>query len=173
VEIVHHNVPSIKILCLKDTNIVSGEIPQYVVPASSITEINMELFGVGNLSTHIQFYKYIGMKYPSVSKPTFDDRTIRASENDYFKDVYSEGIIPCHQNIGSQIDAFLFQRYFEAMDAFRKFDRSGIKLKELGMNSLFGNHSLILGELAQSQQSQGQVFQNCQYCILVVCSLVI
>jgi hypothetical protein len=40
------------------------------------------------------------------------------------------------------------------MDAFRKFDRVGIKLKHVGMNYLFGNHSVILGELAQSQQSK-------------------
>jgi hypothetical protein len=129
-EMVHYNIPSIKNLCLRDAFIVSGKFPNDISPVTLITMLDLSLGIVDDLDTHIELYKYLAKKYPSVSKPTFKDEALVGLDVyvDYARDVYNKGIIPCHQKIGTQIDTFSFDHYCDGLDAFRKFDDSGIKL---------------------------------------------
>jgi hypothetical protein len=88
-------------------------------------------------------------KYPSVNKPNYTDKAVRDKNSDYVRDVYNKGILPWYQKIGSQIDTFSFDNYCDGLDAFRKFDLSGIKLKELRIQSLLENSPLFIEELVQ------------------------
>jgi hypothetical protein len=153
-EMVHHNVPSIKCLCLRKAIIVSGEFPNNITPAKPITKLDLELAKVANSHTHIELYKYLVKKYPSVSKPTFQDDVLADVDEDYARDVYNKGFIPWYQKIGSKVDTLSFDSYCDGLDVFRKFDDSGIKLKKLKIRYMFDNYLLLFEELAQSQQSK-------------------
>jgi hypothetical protein len=109
--------------------IISGGIPQDVIPSCLITKLDLALSAVDDLNTHIQLYNYLGKKYPSVSKPIIDDNTSSSNDSDYARNVYNEGILPLYQSIGSTIDTFFISHYCDGLDAFRKFDVFGIKLK--------------------------------------------
>jgi hypothetical protein len=93
-------------------------------------------------------------KYPSVNKPNYTDKAVRDKNSDYVRDVYNKGILPWYQNNGSQIDTFTFDNYCDGLDAFRKFDRIGIKLKRLRIHPLLEVPPLFIEELAQSEQSK-------------------
>jgi hypothetical protein len=101
--------------------------------------------------TRIQFYKYIGNKYPSVNNLILDGYI---SDADTLH-TYNECIFPLYQKIESQVDTFLFSHYYDGLDAFRKFDDYGMKLNELTikMDCQFDDIPFI-EELAQSQQSK-------------------
>jgi hypothetical protein len=72
-EVLHMNLPSIKSLNLDWFTLFSGDIPQDVMPASLLTEIDLKLGDVGDFDTHIQFYNYLGSKYPLVKNPAYID----------------------------------------------------------------------------------------------------
>jgi hypothetical protein len=155
-EMVHCNIPSIKSLSLKYAFIVSGKFPNDIIPATLITILDLSLSTADDLHTHIELYKYLTKKYLSVSKPTFQDEALVGLDVylDYARDVYNKGIIPCYQKIGTQIDTFSFDHYYDGLDAFRKFDGSGIKLKQLQLKNLTRHYPLFIEELVQSQQSK-------------------
>jgi hypothetical protein len=148
-ETVHCNLPSIKSLHLINALIVSGEFPNDIIPVTLITTLDLSLRAVIDLHTHIELYKYLAKKYTLVSKPTFQDKALVGVDVDYPRDVYNKGILPWYQKIGSQIDTFSFDNYCDGLDAFRKFDLSGIKLKELRIQSLLENSPLFIEELVQ------------------------
>lgn len=155
-EAMHSNLPSLKILCLDFAYPMSGEMPQDVVPASLITELEVKIEQAENRHAHIQFYKYITHKYTSVDNPILDDNIeISIGGTDNIPHIYNEGIFPLYQKIGSKVDTFIFSDYFNGLDAFRKFDDYGMKLKDLTIKMawIFANDPFI-EELAQSQQSK-------------------
>jgi hypothetical protein len=96
----------------------------------------------------------LGKKYPSVSKPIIDDNTASSNGSDYARDVYINGILPFYQSHGSKIDSFFFSHYCDGLGAFRKFDISGIKLKQLKLQCVARNNPLFIEELVHSQQSK-------------------
>jgi hypothetical protein len=154
-EIMHSNLPSLKRLCLESAYPISGEIPRDVVPASLITELEVKIKEAETQHTRIQFYKYVGNKYPSLKNPIFDDFLDLTEEGtDIIPCIYNEGIFPLYQKIGSQVDTFLFSHYYDGLDAFRKFDDYGMKLKQLTieMSWRFEDDPFI-EELVRSQQS--------------------
>jgi hypothetical protein len=155
-ETMHSNLPSLKRLCLKSVYPTSGEIPRDVVPASLITEMKVKIQHAETQHTRIQFYNYIGNKYPSLRNPIFDDCIYSSEEGTgIIPHIYNEGIFPLYQKIGSQVDTFIFNDYCDGLDAFRKFDDYGMKLKELTINMYWMFEDVqFIEELAQSQQSK-------------------
>jgi hypothetical protein len=155
-EIMHINLPSLKRLCLKSAHQISGEIPRDVVPASLITELEVKIEEAEDRDTRIQFYKYIGNKYPSLKKPIFDAYFYLLDHGeDIIPYIYNEGIFPLCQKIGSQVDTFLFSHYYDGSDAFRKFDDYGMKLKELTIEMSWRDEDdPFIEELVRSQQSK-------------------
>jgi hypothetical protein len=153
-EMVHCSIPSIKRLCMKILRTLSGDFPIDIIPAALITELDISLIGADDKHTHIEFYTYMAKKYPSISKYNCVDYLISVKSNDYIRDVYNKGNIPLYQSIGSKINRFSFDNYCGGLDAFRKFNESGIKLKQLKIETLPINKPLFMEELAQSQQSK-------------------
>jgi hypothetical protein len=163
-ERVHHNIPSMKCLSLCEVIIFDGQVPQDVIPLRLMAKLKLDLIDVGDLDTHIQLYKYLGKKYPSVSKPIIDDNISSSNGRGYARNVYNKGILPFYQSLGSKIDTFFFIHYCDGLDAFRKFDVSGIKLKQLKLQCMSRNNPLFIEELVHSQQSkyiQKLVFEIC------------
>jgi hypothetical protein len=74
-EIMHHNLPTIKTLHL-EAHLLSGDTPQNVLPASLITNLHVDIRTAEDQHTHIQFYKYIYNKYPYVIKPIYKDNVV-------------------------------------------------------------------------------------------------
>jgi hypothetical protein len=103
-EILHGNLGSIKYLNLDELDLCSGEMPRNVTPATLVTKLEYTIEEVTDLHTHIQFYKYMYKKYPSVSRPEGHDFVVGTESDEYVKEVYTKGIIPLYQDIGSQID---------------------------------------------------------------------
>lgn len=130
----HHNLPTIKPLHLEGR--FSGDMPRDILPARLITKLSTYINLTDNQSTYLQFYKYICKKYPYVEKLTYDDRVIMYKPMDYNRVIYNEGILPLYQSIGSRADAFTFSNYCDGLDMFKKFDASGINLRELTVSSL-------------------------------------
>jgi hypothetical protein len=153
-ETVHYNVPSIKSLCLGNTILASGEFPTDIISATLITKLDLHLSRADDIHTHIQFYKYVGKKYASVNNPSFQDGAGPREGLNHVRQVYNEGILPLYQNIGPHTDSFSFNHYCDDLDAFRKFDDFGMKLKELTIVVRFNHGFLFLEKLVQSQQSK-------------------
>jgi hypothetical protein len=155
-EILHSNLGSIKYLELYELDLCSGEIPRNVTPATLITKLEYSIVYAADLHTHIEFYKYIHKKYPSVSRPDGHDIVIGTENEDYVKEIYTKGIIPLYQDIGSQIDTFCFDPYCNGLDAFKKFDEYGFKLKNLQIKApgSIDDDDFFLEQLAQSDQSK-------------------
>jgi hypothetical protein len=130
-EAMHQNLPSITSLKFKFIYPISGEIPHDIKPATLITELKLNIRYANDLNTHIQLYKYVGSKYPSVKDPDYSDWGLLKNDTTYVRQVYNEGILPLYQKIGSHIDTFSFTNYCSGLDAFKKFDQFGIKLKKL------------------------------------------
>jgi hypothetical protein len=158
-EILHSNLGSLKSLHLDPSYLCTGEIPLNVTPAILVTSLIYVIEEVDDLHTHVEFYKYIHKKYPSVSSPEGCDIPLPKEDDDYVREVYNKGIIPLYQDIGSQVDSFCFDSYCSGLDAFRKFDGYGFKLKDLEILSPYcdlgdGDDGLFLEELVQSNQAK-------------------
>lgn len=154
-EILHNNLGSIKYLDLDSTTLCSGDIPRELKPATLITKLAYYIENADDLNTHIQFYKYIYKKYPSVSHPERNDFVLETENEDYVREIYTKGIIPLYQNIGSQTDSFCFEAYCNGLDAFKKFDEYGFKLKNLAIKSSDEDGDVFpLDELVQSNQAR-------------------
>jgi hypothetical protein len=153
-EIMHHNLPTIKSLHLR-VHLRSGDTPRNVLAASLITTLKISICTAEDLHTHLQFYKYIYSKYPSVMDVTYnDEHELVDVDVDYVRDIYNEGILPLYQRVEFQTDTFYFGDYCDGLDAFRKFDGFGIKLKYLGIETYRDDVVLRLADLTQSQQSK-------------------
>jgi hypothetical protein len=152
IEILHENLPSMKELTFYELELQAGEIPQNITPASLITELVVDLESAENLEVHVEIYKYISMKYPSVSRPETHDREITNGDPYYVKLIYTLGILPMYQNIASKIDSFEFVTFCNGMDAFSTFDEFGMKLKVITIKS-HDDNDLFMEELAQSDQA--------------------
>jgi hypothetical protein len=150
-EAMHQNLPSITSLKLDNIHPIHSEIPRKVKPATLITELKLDIGYVNDLNTHVQLYKYMGSKYPSVKSPSYSDFGLLNDDTTYVRQVYNKGILPLYQNIGSHIDTFSFKNYISGLDAFKKFDKFGMKLKKLGLESR-REDTVFLEELVQSQQ---------------------
>jgi hypothetical protein len=155
-ETMHNNLPSLKRLCLEHACPISGEIPRDVVPANLVTKLNVKINQVEDRDTYIQFYKYIGNKYLSaIILILDDDMKIHTDDQDTLPRIYNEGIFPLYQKLGSKADTFIFNDYCDGLDAFRKFDDYGMKLKELTIKSAWQFEDVpFIEELSQSQQSK-------------------
>jgi hypothetical protein len=154
-EILHNNVPSIKTLHLDRITLLPGQEPQDITPANLVTELELLLTGAPALNIHIQLFKYIYNKYPSVNKfARYSNYAVERKSLDYIRDVYNKGILPLYQRVGYHTNTFYFDTYCEGIDAFKKFDDFGMKLKQLRLKLPNNNDILLVEELAQSQQSK-------------------
>jgi hypothetical protein len=152
IELLHENLPSMKELRFYELDLQAGEIPQNITPASLITELGVDIESAEDLEVHVEIYRYISKKYPSVSQPETNDRELRYCDLFDVKLVYTLGILPMYQNMASKIDSFEFVTFCNGMDAFSTFDEFGMKLKHITIQS-HDDNDLFIEELAQSDQA--------------------
>jgi hypothetical protein len=150
-EMLSKNIPSLKTVEFVDVQLVTSKIPHSVEPAPLVTNLALYVVNVDDLQTHVQFYKYMGNKYPSVITLDISDSALRDEFPEYAMEVYNDGIFPLYQKVGSGMDKFVFENYCYGMDAFRKFDTFGMKLEELIIKSSEFD-ALYLQDLVESKQ---------------------
>jgi hypothetical protein len=152
-EIIHSNLPLLKTLELKEIDIIDDDLPRDIKPATSIASLNLRIEKTPELHTHIQFYQYMAKKYPSVTTFLHHDHVMNNQSPDYLIQLYKRGIFPFLQNIKTHRNNYYFDNYCNGLDAFKKFDEFGWRLKYLYIKS-FIDDTIFLEELAQSEQSK-------------------
>jgi hypothetical protein len=89
---IHTGLPTVQEFTLS-INITASEMPSNVLPATSITKLDIRIDNASDVNTHIQFYQYMLKKYSSVKVTEYLEEMILYYDPDDARRVYLNGIL--------------------------------------------------------------------------------
>jgi hypothetical protein len=152
-EMIHHHLPSVKKLGLRNIYTLNSKTPLDIIPTTSINEISVSFYETDGYQSLCQWYQYMTDKYTNVT--TWDlpcTYTWYGIEVEQIKQVYENGFLQFLKLVGPTQDKLRFDNVPNTIDIFQPLDDAGSRIKKFTFSDC--DSSTIQYGLLESDQAK-------------------
>jgi hypothetical protein len=146
------NMPSIQDFVLEEFDLLAGNMPSDIVPATSITRLDVCVGDIDHVETHTQLYQYMAKKYINIVDIEYKDEGLIQYDPNERKQIYLNGLFDFLRLIGPHKSELALSALPDDIDAFEVLDSVDSKIKALRLSVCDGE--TLFQSLLKSRQSK-------------------
>ncbi|KAI8889395.1 hypothetical protein K501DRAFT_329186 [Backusella circina FSU 941] len=151
-ELMHSNLPAIQSIRLEDANLNVGPLPNKIIPATSVTNLNIEFDYITTMADYPNWYIYIARKYTNLEYFYCNDQILQEASPDQALTLYRDGLIPIYKQVGLGVNSFTAKNVPVEIDLFNQLDSFGCQISNYYIEY---NETLpIFEQFGQSKQAK-------------------
>jgi hypothetical protein len=152
-EMIHHRLPSVKKLGLRDTYALNSKTPLDIIPTTSINEISVSFYETDDYQSLCQWYQYMTDKYTNVTTWDLPSTDVWYDiEDEQIEQVYENGLLQFLKLVGPTVDELTFDSVPTTINIFQPLDDAESRIKKFTF--AYCDSFTVQYELPESDQAK-------------------